>query len=156
MLRAVIIWLALAVSAGAHDLAWMDARVGPTPNNDRYETPFYDVDTLYLTVDLGFMGVQWYGPVRIYCIDGAEIRPLETREIATEQRDFGASLAPEGTPVKIRDYGRGKFGRPVVEMLIGGVNYGPAIMAEFPDTVEVEAYGPAMVAECRAHLGLGK
>lgn len=154
LIFAITFWIGWAGSLYAHE--WMDAIVGPTPDSPRYDTPHYDVDTLYLTIDLGFMGQRWYGPVRIYCIDGAEIRPLKTREIATEQRDFGASLAPGGTRVKVRHYGRGKYGRPVLEMLIGGLNYGPTVFAEFPDSMELEAYGDEMIAECRAHLGVSE
>lgn len=143
-----------ACTAKAHGDGWYNARIGPTPPNPRYETPYYDVDTMFLTIDLGLMGQQWYGSIRVRCIDGPEIRPLATREIATQQRDFGVSLAPEGQPVLVRFHGRGKYGRPVVDILVGGLNYAATVYAEFADTMELEAYGDDMIAECQEFLGI--
>lgn len=146
--------VALATSVKAHGDDPYQLRIGPTPDLPNYETPFYDVDTIWVTVDLGFRGMQYYGPLRIWCIDGAEIRPLRTREIATIQRDFGASLAAEGARATGLHLGEGKFGRSIFTLNIGGINYAATVYAEFTETMSIEAYSAAGVDECREHLGV--
>lgn len=87
----------------------------------------YDGDTIAVEIRLGW-GINYVPPsgVRLYGINAPEIRPLRSRQEATESREFlRENLPPVGEWFIVNSPllgENGKYGRPVLILCVDGVN----------------------------------